>query len=149
MTIKTVTYQKTYSIGPYLTEKIGFEATPDEIYGDDPLGMLSMLEERADEWHKKAHPHLYQEPREDFFIAAGIPTEKFKQDLRQSQSAIPIISKDIERMEIDIDNAKTIEDLQALKEKYLIFPVPVLKLYNKKIEELSTGRPSDFTEGLT
>jgi len=61
MKIEKVTYQKTYSIGPYLTERIGFEASSEGIPGDHPHEMLSMLRESADAWHRKNNPHLYQE----------------------------------------------------------------------------------------
>jgi hypothetical protein len=81
MKITTVTYQKTYSIGPYLTERIGFEAQPEGNPGDAPMDMLTMLEELADEWHKKAHPHLQQEPELTRFppqlgVVAEIQTER-------------------------------------------------------------------------
>jgi len=70
MKIDKVTYQKTYSIGPYLTDRVGFEATPSEpwmeedgtLHLDTADVMLTNLEKIADEWHRKAHPHLYQEP---------------------------------------------------------------------------------------
>lgn len=70
MKIEKVTYQKTYSIGPYLTDRVGFEASLDEPRREEdgsytiftPEGALSELEKFADAWHRKAHPHLYQEP---------------------------------------------------------------------------------------
>lgn len=58
MKIEKVSYQKTYSIGPYLTDRVGFEASIDM---DDEYKALSILEGIADSWHKLAHPHLYKD----------------------------------------------------------------------------------------
>jgi hypothetical protein len=138
MTIEKVTYQKTYSIGPYLTDRVGFEATPNGKPSDDPSEMLTMLEEIADAWHKKAHPHLYQESKTD-----SLPLEA------RGMNYVPIISKDKEKIEIAIDNAETIEDLNKVKEFYEFLPASLISHYNKRIQELSSGRPGNFTDGLT
>lgn len=69
MKVDKVSYQKTYSIGPYLTDRVGFEATPsndwvsvgEQLVWETPEMILSNLEKMADEWHKKEHPHLYKD----------------------------------------------------------------------------------------
>jgi len=58
MQITSVTYQKTYSIGPYLTERIGVEASIDE--GQDPKIVLSELKKLCDEVNEANNPHLAQ-----------------------------------------------------------------------------------------
>lgn len=57
MKIEKVSYQKAYIIGPYLQEKVGFEASynPNEETAED---VLSKLRKMADEWHKENNPHL-------------------------------------------------------------------------------------------
>jgi hypothetical protein len=84
MKIVKVTYQKTYSIGPYLTERIGFEAEPEPYIGhqyDGPNGMekhdevLTTLEKMADEWHKKAHPPLYQQESSPEIVRSFTPQQ--------------------------------------------------------------------------
>jgi hypothetical protein len=55
MKIEKVNYTKSYVIGPFLQEKIGFEASID---GDSPEKVLSSLREMADEWHKANNPGL-------------------------------------------------------------------------------------------
>jgi hypothetical protein len=55
MKIEKVSYQKAYVIGPYLQEKVGFEASID---GDSPEEVLSKLRKMADEWHRANNPLL-------------------------------------------------------------------------------------------
>ena len=62
---------------------------------------------------------------------------------------LPIISKDKERIEIEIDNAETVEALQIIKKAYPLMPASCRTQYNKRLAELSSGRPHNFTEGLT
>jgi hypothetical protein len=56
MNIISVNYNRTYSIGPFLNEKIGVEATIEE--GDNPIEVLKSLKELADSFNKIANPHL-------------------------------------------------------------------------------------------
>ena len=57
MKIERVSYQKAYVIGPYLQEKVGFEATLDP--GEFPENALKVLQDIADQWHKENNP-LFQ-----------------------------------------------------------------------------------------
>lgn len=141
MKITKVFYQKTYSIGPYLTDRVGFEAEPEGNPGDAPMDMLSMLHDLADEWHKAQYP----EP-------PGSEVWKFGDRVNRTDAAgplgnsIPTISKDFEKLEIAIDNAQAIEELQILKDDAWKHGLSVQ--YITKFNELNNGRPTDFSEGL-
>lgn len=58
MPITSVSYQRTYTVGPYMTEKIGVEASVDE--GQDPKFVLAELKKLTDEVHEANNPHLQQ-----------------------------------------------------------------------------------------
>src|ERR1700743_2881012 len=103
MRITKVTYQKTYSIGPYLTDRVGFEADLDgnngvDLFPETPESALSQLKELADKWHKKSNPHLYQEQGVN---GSDLPPH-LKTQITFEQPTIPVISKDTERLEIQI-----------------------------------------------
>ena len=60
--------------------------------------------------------------------------------------SIPTISKDKERTEIAIDNAKSIDDLQVIKddaEKHGLFAHYMTRFY-----DIANGRPTEFTDGI-
>jgi len=57
MAITMVSYQKTYNVGPYVSERIGMEASLDE--GQDPKFVLSELKKLADEVNQVNNPHLF------------------------------------------------------------------------------------------
>lgn len=146
MNIEKVTYQKTYSIGPYLTDRVGFEAS---IPNDMPTNFaLSTLEQMADAWHKEAHPHLYQEKdklKQDEWTREYPPIEHWK---IPKDGPLPIISKDKEKIEIAIDNAESVEELKIIKKAYELMPASCLSQYNKRMTELTSGKPKNFTDGL-
>lgn len=131
MKITKVTYQKTYSIGPYLTDRVGIEADPE---GDEtPADVLDNLRAKADEWHKAEHPHLYQDSKPDnvsvaFFDANGRMT-----------GVVPIINKDFERMEIEIDNCSTIDALVKWKKDHDVLPGKIIVHYNRRLSELGVA----------
>ena len=131
MKIEKVTYQKTYSIGPYLTDRIGLEASVDE--GESAADVLDNLRGKADEWHKSEHPHLYQ----DDYGISNPPTGPVSYT---KESIIPpIIDKSIERLEIAIDNCRDLEELDKLKADNPLFPARLLESFNKKRKELSNA----------
>lgn len=112
MKIEKVTYQKTYSIGPYLTDRVGFEASIDEEK-ETHEEVLSWLKAMADDWHKDAYPHLHQENKGEVFSP--------KEGVRSAVSGAWIIEPKIidlqtEKLEIDIDNATSLSDLAEIKE---------------------------------
>lgn len=59
MTVKTISYQKSFVIGPYLQEKIGVEIDLNE---NDDLDEAFITAKRMTEtWHKENNPGLYIE----------------------------------------------------------------------------------------
>lgn len=56
MTIKTISYQKAFVIGPYLQERIGVEIELSDT--DDPDKAFQLAQEMTNDFHKKANPHL-------------------------------------------------------------------------------------------
>lgn len=143
MKIEKVTYQKTYSIGPYLTDRVGFEATleKDET-PDEALGWLKM---QADDWHREANPHLYQDTK-DITLPQYDRTPSY---MPLEPGILPTISRDKERLEITIDNAETPEDLKAIKADNPLLPASLINHYNKRMTDLTAGRPQNFTDGLS
>jgi len=146
MKIEKVTYQKTYSIGPYLTDRVGFEASLDEPRREQdgsytiftPEGALSELEKIADEWHKKSHPHLYQEEKQFVPLAMGGTIDKPNWQAQSVPAAIDY--KKIEQMEADIDNCQSLEELEQWKTDNPTFPARLLGTINEKRKKLMDGK---------
>lgn len=117
MKIEKVTYIKTFSSGPYLTDKVGFEASLDET--DIAEEVLTDLKKWAEDWHKQAYPWLYTTP--SLVTPAGMGDNPYTNAGVSPSIAgpftLPTIDKSIERLEIEIDNAKTLEELRPLKEE--------------------------------
>jgi hypothetical protein len=126
MRIEKVSYQKTFSIGPYLTDKVGVEISLDE--GDDMHSVLHNARNLVDHWHKEANPHLYNidrpipQPIEDSLLNKYLSTPKEKNIAD-------------EKIEILIDNSKTLQDLAELKPKCTTNEL--IKLYMDKIKSLT------------
>ncbi len=57
MKIDRVNYQKTFSIGPYLTDKVGIEAQVEA--GETPELVLTTLKTITEEWHISQNKSLY------------------------------------------------------------------------------------------
>lgn len=118
MKIDKVSYQKAYIIGPYLQEKIGFEASID---GDSPEEVLSKLRTMADDWHKENNPGL----ESNLGTLADIHTEKQPIEARAAL------------MRRDILNSKDLAELQT----YTIFVTQnpqFADAYNQRLKELTT-----------
>lgn len=139
MKITKITYQKAFITGPFLQEKIGFEAEVIEEIQSVP-DALAQLKGMAEDFHKQSNPHLYQEGETKIWASP-------EGTIRAYPATIPTISKESERLEIQIDNAQTLEDLSTIKEA--CGKAGLVSEYMKKINELMTGRPKDFTEELT
>jgi len=60
-------------------------------------------------------------------------------DIRQMPLPPIEINLQHERLEIEIDNCKTEEDLKQWKEKNQVIPVPILKYYNNRLKQLMNG----------
>lgn len=123
MPITTVTYQKTYPIGPFLNEKIGIEISLGE--NQDAKEALSEAKKLADQFHQEANPHLYngsQQPEPEV-----LPTVQVER--KQSQ------------LENDIRSCTEIKVLEAYK--LLVSNKPDLKkAYDETIEKLKQNENS-------
>lgn len=136
MKITKVSFDKTIGMPNYSNDRPGVvEATLED--GDTLESAWTELNKRAIEWHLGAYPHLYQESK----TAEGVIAEFTRQSL-----GIPVISKESERLEIHIDNAQTLDELSTIKDA--CGKAGLVSEYMKKLNELMTGRPKDFTENL-
>ena len=106
-----------------MNDTIRMEATLEQ--GESESDVLHALSARIEKWHKENSPHLYQEPSQHYHGLGPIPEH-------QKPDPIPIISKDHEKIEIAIDNATTLEDLQKIKESHPLMTVPLMTLWNNK-----------------
>lgn len=142
MKITKVSYQKTYSIGPYLTDRVGFEAEPSndwvredgKLEWETPEIILSRLENLADEWHKKEHPHLYQQEVKGF---GDLPEN---QKTKVTFGPPPTIEYEKEPAPNYLTLIQEAPDLDALKSfKVIASSDPTKELYNaynKRLKEL-------------
>jgi hypothetical protein len=106
---------------------------------------LKELDQIAAELRKEANPHLYQESKTVY----DSPRLDLKaNDEYAVHGPLPIISKDKEKIEIAIDNAETVEELKAVMGKNELIPASLINQYNKRMQELTTGRSQNFTDGL-
>lgn len=142
MKIDKISFVKTFATGPYLNDKVGIEISLDE--GDDSGTALDIAKKTVEQWHQSANPHLYQE-RKEWTLGTDLAPH-MKTEI--SYGPIPIISKETEKLEIAIDNAETEDQLKKIKEDNPVMPFPILTYYNKRMAELTTGRPQNFTDGL-
>jgi predicted RNase H-like HicB family nuclease len=139
MKITKVTYQKTYSIGPYLTDRVGFEAELDgndgvNLFPETPESALSQLKELADKWHKESNPHLYQESKpEPMYTVAGRPPIVHE--------PVQEINLQHDRVKILIENAESLWELHDIKKHHPVMPVPVLEFYKKRLKEFEDPTP--------
>jgi hypothetical protein len=111
MQITTVSYQRTYNLGAYNSEKIGLEASIDE--GEDIQFAICNLKHECDEIHKKNHPHLYQEQETAFPYNPnnpeyGMPTTTSNmsqpidnQQLTQEQKINNLINQSTSKVELE------------------------------------------------
>lgn len=149
--LKDVSYNKGYVIGPYLQERPGANADVIIEEGEDQeecaLKALHYLKSITDKFHKEANPHLY--PNLAGINQDGNETIRLHQEVTTAfPGGIPIISKDKEKIEIAIDNAESVEELKIIKKAYELMPACCLTQYNKKLAELNSGSPKNFTDGL-
>jgi hypothetical protein len=116
------------------------ERLPGESIEDGVIRVQEALWRAAERIKQKAYPN----GREEWIPGFEFPPH-MKTQITFEQPTIPVISKDTERLEIQIDNATTLEDLAKLKEQAgkqgLIHP------YMQKMNELLNA-PKEFTNGL-
>lgn len=107
------------------------ERLPGESIEDGEMRIISALERTADRLRKQANPHLYQEDLKQKGLEElrpHIPEPNWR------QSQVPIIDKSTEKLEIQIDNANSLEDLAKIKES--CGKSGLMSLYMKRLNEL-------------
>jgi hypothetical protein len=83
------------------------------------------LDATADEWRREATVNgQIQDVQEHPFVPGQTPY-------------LPVISKDDERMEIEIDNCSTFEELVRWKQLHDVLPGKIVAYYSKRLKELS------------
>jgi hypothetical protein len=110
--------------------------------GDTIESVWTELNQRAIAWHRAEYPHLYQEGNKPEWVNMPVKANTQMIEMRE----VPTISKDAEKLEIAIDNAQSIGELQGIKDDCWKHGLTVN--YINKFNELNNGRPFDFTEGL-
>jgi len=118
-----ISYQRTYSIGPYLTEKIGLEdEVPDGI---DPLQVFQQLKEMSDKAHEELNPHLQNPTPVQSDIVYGKPVAEVPRTREDELASI-------------INEINTCTDLKVLKTYSLLMKVypEAQSEYDKKLQSL-------------
>lgn len=139
MKILEVTFDCTIPMPGYANVKPGIgRATLDE--GETPEQAWTELNRRAQAWHRKEYPHLYD------IDVNNIPTHpvpgvnQFMQptpkEIIAKYQSTPIIDKSIERLEIQIDNANTLEELDKILLSNDNIPSPLLTQIEVKKDQL-------------
>ncbi len=129
MIVDRISYKKIFPIGSFVNETIGMEAELEA--GDDAQECLVKLKNAIEDLHRKTNPGLYvvtqgSEGRGEFINALDL----FKPE--------PIPSLDYkakEKLEIDIDNAKVLYDLQILQGE--VAKYGLITQYMDKLRQLS------------
>lgn len=131
MKILEVTFDCTIAMPGYNNVKPGvFRAILEE--GDTLEGAWTELNKRAQAWHAKEFPHLY--PQQDMGLPKEPPLTP-KEIIAKFQST-PIIDKSIERLEIQIDNANTLEELDKILLSYDKLPSEIMEQIEAKKNQL-------------
>ena len=139
MKITKVTYQKAFIIGPYLQEKVGFEAEITHPFLDaadgkfeieTPEMLLSRLKEMADKWHISQNPPL----------DGSDLHEHMKTKITFVNGQTPYIDyKQIESWEAEIDDCITLEQLEQWVKTHETFPGKLLPIINERRSALKTS----------
>lgn len=132
MKITKVNYQKSFVIGPYLQERIGFEI---EIDGttESESAALTKAKEIAEVWHKANNPQLEGVIIQDAPDQGPPPTEiQVKKEAEEDRIRILIQDMEKETVLRRPDGTGGLLSWKYLAEKH---PV-MFDSYNKKLKEL-------------
>ncbi len=103
------------------------------LEGDEtPEQAWSEMNRRMIAWHKSEYPQLYMQDASYTPPPSTLTTS--------GQGGPLIIDMNIERLEIAIDNAQSIDDLKFFKEQNPIMPAKLIDHYNKRLKELTNGQ---------
>lgn len=146
MRIDRISFSKTFPTGPYMNEKIGVEIQVEE--GDDIHQVMYCARLNVDEWFKKYNPHLFE--KSDAPIESELP--KVNGGIAQANprgnhfgldksAAIPVINREIERMQILIDNCETVADLEKIR---VDVPDKLIAYYTERWRNIKSGNEQSF-----
>src|ERR1700749_954598 len=125
MIVRKVAFEKTIGMPNYSNDRpIVVEA--DLEPGETKEEAWTRINQDMIAWHRREYPNLYQqEPSltdKAFSHSSSVPTI--------SANTAPIeINLQHEKIEIDIDNATTLEDLQKIKDSHPLMTVPLMTLW--------------------
>jgi hypothetical protein len=128
-----ITYQRAYSIGPFLQEKIGFEVDVDFnfLIEDDKVQLtLLQLKNRCDKAHKELNPGLYITNTQTGEVSTGYDQP---QPIPEVQIEKPAAS--IESTITDIQNCKDLAELDTYRLVAALDP-KVKEVYDEKYLQL-------------
>jgi hypothetical protein len=107
-----VKYSKKFPYAPFLNEDIGFEMSiPDNSNRADMLVALSTLKEIAEKFHKDNNPQLGMDDVHTF----GMGGVQMQVPINQPIQSVDYKAK--ERLEILIDNAESLFELEKYKDE--------------------------------
>ena len=130
MRIDRIIYQKAFVTGPFLQEKIGMEAQIDD--GEDVQAKMLTLKNLVEDFHSRNNPGLVvQNGQEEYTVRSVADSVPFT----YTNKSIPSIDRNaIEKLEIAIDNAPSIEELAKLKDE--AGKQNLTSLYVKRLNQL-------------
>lgn len=135
MKITTVSLSRTIPTGAYMNDKIGLEASLD--LGESESDVLHLLSARIEKWHKEANPHLYKEHE---YMRGVQETSGQLPPTQVTFGPAPEINLQHERLQIEIENCQSLDDLRAFEFDNPVIPFPVLQYYNKRVEEFNNTK---------
>ena len=133
MTITTVSYQKTYNLGNYSSERIGVEVSINE--GENAMEALDTAKKLCQEFHEKNNPEPFVSGETIIQPASTEPIPEIKVDKRtakerQIQNYINLINASTE-----IEKPMGIKGYEAIAQSN-----PQLKeAYDNKLKQLQNG----------
>lgn len=131
MKYEKIIYSATFPTGPYANQRPGFEVSLEP--GEDPIEVYKKLHEMALKCVTASFAGV--QTNSDFVQYSRY--EPPQEVIVSTNTQMPIINKDHEKLEIAIDNATTIEELNAAGNSVEIFPGALWPLYSKKLKELT------------
>lgn len=115
MKFERASYSTTFSIAPYgINDKVGFDILLEP--GDTPEMALEAAKATAEAWYRGHHPA---------FAARTVQI---------SGEPAKVINRADERLQVLIENAKTVEQLLTFKDKV---PAHLKELYDHRLNQLS------------
>jgi len=131
MKVTSINYKKIFPIAQYVNETIGVEVQVD--LGEDIDAAYKTAREIVHKWH------------DDFFVKVNPEYAEFLNEATRNLNVLPTRSQFVgnsdnfinlqdEKIEVAIDNARTIEELGALRPG---LPISLNSIYMKKLNELT------------